>query len=719
MSSADSPILSNLWYRVAGLRPRLLARAKLHRHRYRGELWYLLQDPASGRVHRFTPAARLILAAMDGQRTVDELWQLACRRLGDDAPTQDKIIQLLGQLHGSDLLHTDVPPDALELFERGDRLARSKRRRSWTNPMAVRIPLWDPGRFLDRHVALWRRLWGRAGALAWLAVVAPALLLLPRHWPDLTHNLSDQVLRPDNLLLIALVFPLIKALHELGHATAARAGGGEVHDMGVMLLVLMPVPYVDASSATVLRSRWSRALVGAAGMLVELFIAALAFYLWLAVEPGPVRAVCFNVMLVAGVSTLLFNGNPLLRYDAYYILADLVEMPNLAQQSTRYWGYLFMRYLMRVRDAVSPAVGAGERAWFGFYGVASTVYRFVVTISIALFVGSRFFFFGVILAGWAVAMMAAMPLVRAFQSLNSRPELRERRGMLLAAGGAIAVVLALLAALLPLPYRTQAEGVVWLPEQATLRAGTAGFFGRFEVEPGARVTPGQPLLLNHSPELNAQLRELESRVDELEASYGVEFVNDRARAEIVREQLALEREALERARQRARGLAVAAQADGVFTVLQPADMAGRHYRQGEVLGYVLGEQAPIVRVVVEQSEVDAVALETRAIELRMAEEIGRVIPGRIVRQVPAGGDELPSRALAASGGGRIAADPRDPEGRRTLARIFQIDVEPVEPLGRRPVYGQRVHVRFDHRPEPLAVQWYRSLRRLFLTHFNV
>ena len=357
----DTPIRSSLWYRVADLRPRLVARARLHRHRYRGEVWYLLQDPASGRVHRFVPAARLVLAAMDGRRSVQDLWSLAGRHLGHDAPSQDELIQLLGQLHAADLLRTDVPPDALELFDRGQREARAKRRRSWSNPMALRIPLWDPGRFLDRHVIWWRRLWGRPGAALWLAAVLPALLLLPSRWPELTHNLSDQVLQADNLLLLGMVFPLVKGLHELGHATATRARGGEVHDMGVMLLVLMPVPYVDASSATVLRSRWWRATVGAAGMLVELFIAALAFYLWLAVEPGLVRAVCFNVMLVAGVSTLVFNGNPLLRYDAYYILADLVELPNLAQRAASYWGYLAERYLLRVREAVSPAATRSER----------------------------------------------------------------------------------------------------------------------------------------------------------------------------------------------------------------------------------------------------------------------------------------------------------------------------------------------------------------------
>jgi putative peptide zinc metalloprotease protein len=440
---------------------------------------------------------------------------------------------------------------------------------------------------------------------------------------------------------------------------------------------------------------------------------------WLAVEPGVVRAVCFNVMIVAGVSTLVFNGNPLLRYDAYYILSDLTELPNLAQQSTRYWGYLVEHYVLRVHDAASPAQTGSERAWYGFYGIASTFYRLLVTLAIALFIGAQFFFIGVVLALWAVVMMAVVPVVKAVRHLQGRPSLRERRGAVLAWGGGGLGLLLLLVCFLPLPFRTQAEGVVWLPEQATLRAGANGFFSRFEAAPGSVVKAGQALALSYDPALDAQLRLLEARVAELEASFNSEFVNDRARAEIVREQLALERDSLVRAQERSRGLTVAAGSDGVFTVPQPADMPGRHYRKGEVLGYVLGDVQPVVRVVVEQALVGDVAGATEAVALRLASDLGRVRSGHIVRQVPAGGDEAPSRALVSPGGGRIAADPRDPQGRKTLERIFQIDVAFNDAATVAGAYGQRVYVRFDLRPEPLAAQWYRSLRRLFLHHFNV
>jgi putative peptide zinc metalloprotease protein len=715
----DTPLESSLWYRVGELRPQLVARARLHRHRYRGEIWYLLQDPASGRTHRFTPGARLVIAAMDGRRSVQDLWRLAQRQLGDDAPTQDEVIQLLGQLHAADLLMTDVPPDALELFDRGQREKKAKRRRSWINPMAVRIPLWDPGRFLDRHARWWPRLWGRAAGLLWLAVMLPALVMLPAHWPELTGNLSDRVLQADNLLLIALLFPLIKALHEMGHATATHAAGGEVHDMGLMLLVLMPVPYVDASSANVLRSRWARALIGAAGMLVELFIAALAFYVWLLVEPGLVRALCFNIMLVAGVSALIFNGNPLLRYDAYYILADLVELPNLAAQAARYWGYLIKRHLLRLRDQISPATTRSERWWFAMYGLLSSLYRVFVTIAIALFIGTQFFFIGVALALWAVVMMVAMPLGKALKALAGLPQTQEARGRVYGTLAAAGALLALLVTMVPLPWRTQAEGVVWLPENAMVRAGAPGFLRTLHAEPGSIVQPGALLVRSVDPALDAQVRLLQARMDELQAQHGTEFVSDRAKAEITRQQLEHEQQSLDRALQRAQALLVEAVTAGHFVVPRANDLPGRWLRQGDVIGYVLGDAPPVVRVVLDQASVEAVASSTREVQMRLAGALDVPLAGRILRQVPAGSGQLPSAALSAAGGGRIAADPRDPEGRRTLERVFEIDVAFVTPPAVALPYGQRVYLRFDHPPAPLATQLWRPLRRLFLRHFDV
>ena len=714
----SAPLLSNSWYRVAALKPRLRAHARLHRHRYRGEVWYLLQDPASGRVHRFTPAARTLIAAMDGARSVAEIWDLANRALGERAPTQDQVIQLLGQLHAADLLQSDVTPDIAELFARGEREVKSRRRAAYGNPMALRIPLWDPNAFLERVRPWLDLLWSRWGALVWLAVVLPVLFLVPSHWPELTHNFSDRLLAIDNLVVLYLLFPVIKAFHELGHASATKAGGGEVHDMGLILLVLMPVPYVEASAATAFRSKYRRAMVGAAGMAVETFIAAIAFYLWMLIEPGLVKAMLFNVMVIAGVSTLIFNGNPLLRYDAYYILCDLIEMPNLSARALRYWAYLAERYALGVQEAEGPNASPAEKGWFVFYGLASTAYRILVTVVIALFIASRFFIIGVLLAAWALLAMAVLPVVRALRHVVASPRLRKRRRRAIAVTfGSVGAAL-FLAVALPLPYHSDAEGVVWLADEALVRAGANGFVESFLTEPGSRVATGEAVLRTRDPALEAQLRLSEGKVAELEAAYASEFVADRARAQIVRDKLDGARAALARAEERVGDAIVRVRAGGVFYVPQAGDLPGRYYRKGELLGYVIGDTPPLVRVVVPQDAVDPVRVATDRILVRLAARPGLVLEGRMVRQVPAGEAYLPSRALAAEGGGQIATDPRETSGPKALERMFQFDValQGAPPME---VFGERAYVRFEHKREPLAARWYRDVRRLFLSRFGV
>ncbi|HVB47962.1 MAG TPA: hypothetical protein VNF69_06185 [Burkholderiales bacterium] len=714
----SAPLLSNTWYRAASLRPRLRSHARLYRHRYRGELWYLLQDPASGRVHRFTPAARLLIAAMDGERSVDDLWALANRRLGEAAPTQDEVLQLLGQLHAADLLQSDVTPDVAELFARSEREEKARRQQSFGNPMALRIPLLDPNAFLERIPGIIGLIWSRWGGLVWLAVVVPAVLLVPPHWTELTHDFTDRVLAVNNLLALYLAFPVIKALHELGHATATKAGGGEVHDMGIIFLVLLPVPYVEASAATTFRSKYQRAMVGAAGMAAELFVAALAFYTWLMIQPGLARAVLFNVMLIASVSTLIFNGNPLLRYDAYYILSDLIEIPNLAMRSLRYWGYLIERYVLGVSDAETPQASTGEKAWFVCYGIAASAYRVLVTVVIALFIASRFFIVGVLLAAWGVVAMAVLPVARGIRHLAGSPRLRKhRRRAIAVTSGTVAGLLVFLFAI-PIPYHSEADGVVWLPEQAMVRARENGFVRAFLATPGSRVMRGEPLVHTYDPKLEAQLRMGEARVAELRAEYDKEFVTDQLKAQIVRERLDAGRAALAVARERAEALIVRAQRNGVFVVPQAADIPGRYYRKGELLGYVIGRVRPLARVVVPQDAVDMVRLGTDRVRVRLSDRPGVSFDGRIVRQVPAGESYLPSLALATEGGGDIATDPRATKGPKALERMFQFDValSNAPPLG---LFGERVYVRFDHRKQPLAMQWYRSIRLLFLSRFSV
>jgi putative peptide zinc metalloprotease protein len=157
------------------------------------------------------------------------------------------------------------------------------------------------------------------------------------NWSELTGNLSDRILSTQNLLIAWFSYPVVKALHEWSHALAVKRWGGRVREAGLMFLVFTPVPYVDATDSYGFSGKWQRAAVAAAGILAELALGAIAVYLWWLSEPGLLRAVAYNVILIAGVSTLLVNGNPLMRYDGYFVLSEALEIPNLAQRATKFW----------------------------------------------------------------------------------------------------------------------------------------------------------------------------------------------------------------------------------------------------------------------------------------------------------------------------------------------------------------------------------------------
>jgi putative peptide zinc metalloprotease protein len=714
----SAPFLSSSWYRVAPLRPKLRDNAHVQRHRYRGHAWYVISDRLSARVHRLSPAAYLFVALMDGRRTVDALWSEVVRQSGDGAPTQDDIVQLLAQLHGSDLLQASNSPDSLEVFDRYSRQRRSRITQMLLNPMSLRVPIWDPDAFLERTVSLVRPLFGWFGALLWIAVVVPAVVLAGQHWAELTQNVTDRLLATENLLLLSLVFPVVKVLHELGHGYAAKVFGGAVHELGVMFLMGMPTPYVDASSSSSLRSKYRRALVGAGGMIVECFLAALALYGWVLMEPGAARTVCFNVMAVAGVSTVVFNGNPLMRYDGYYILSDLIEIPNLGARSSRLWTALVDKYAFRVADTRLPVGTRGEFKWFIVYAPAAFIYRMFVQFGIALFLAGQYFIIGVLLALWSVITSVVLPAYKALMYAFASPKLRQVRtraiGLTLGSIGAAAILLFLV----PFPLHTSTEGVIWLPDNAIVRAGTAGFVRRLLVDPGTFVHTGDALIETEEPQLRATVETLQWRVVELQSVLDATRFADRARAEIAGIELASAQSEATREQERAGHLVATSGAEGTFVLTKSEDLPGRFYREGEVLGYVTPRSSNIARIVVPQDDVELVRNRLRSVSAKLAQNVTETYPAKLIREVPAGQNELPSKALGTSGGGTSAVDPSDQKGRKTLQRVFQFDLElPADTPAA--AFGSRVHVRFEHDWEPLGFQWFRRLRQLFLARLNV
>jgi len=705
------------WHSVAELKPRLLPQANVQRMRFRGRPWYVVQDHTGGKVYRLTASAYAFVAGMDGRTTVQALWERANASEVRDACTQPEIVDLLTQLHAADLLQADAMPDSASLMERR-RKKRMDTVRQWLlNPMSLKIPLVNPDRFLARFLPWVGWCFGPWGALLWALMVLPALLLAGEHWHDLTENLSDRVLSGSNLWVMAAVYPVVKLAHELGHGFATKRWGGSVRELGLMFLIFAPVPYVEASSSSAFPSKYRRAVVAAAGMLVELFLAALALHVWLAAEPGILRGVAFNVMVICGVSTLVVNGNPLLRYDGYYILSDLIEMPNLAQRGQAWWTWLMDRHAFGSSDAVRPDETPSEQRWLFFYTPLAWCYRTFVTLSVIFVVANKYFFVGALMALWSAWGLLGAPLRKAWKHLSSAGSLhRVRQRAFRRTFGTLAVV-GIVALCVPLPMYSRALGVVWLPDQAMLHAGGNGFFVRWLVPPGSAVHKGQPVYMLENPQLRAEVAVNRAKRDEAQARYDAEHFNDPTKAAPLARQLDEANDTLARSETRLARLVGFAGGDGALVVATAQDMPGHYYKQGELLGYVLQERQLIVRTVVQQDDVDLVHSRLSGVALRLAGSPGDAWASRVSREFPGGVDELPTAALGLNAGGTVATNPNDSNGVKTLQRVFVVDL--ALPGDVRPRFGERVHVRFEHGHEPLAWQGLRRLRQVFLSHFDV
>jgi putative peptide zinc metalloprotease protein len=714
----STSLFSNAWYRVADLTPRLRAHTAVHRQVFRGKTWYVLQDHQTGRFHRLSPIANLMLCLMDGRRTMRDIWEAAGRKSKDDPPTQDETIRLLAQLHSADLLQGEIPPDFDEMAERSEKAGQRRLMQRFRNPLALRVPLFDPDRLLDFALPLVRPLFTVFGFLGWLALVLTGLTLAILHWPELTSDVADRVLATENVALIMCVYPVVKSLHELGHAFATKVWGGEVHEVGVMLLVFIPVLYVDASASAAFRQKHRRIVVGAAGILVEMALASLAIIVWIHGSPGLGRTIAFNVILIGGVSTLLFNGNPLLRFDGYYIFSDLIEIPNLATRANTYFFYVIQKHLFKIDGIDNPLADRSEAKWLITYALLSFAYRMLVSIGIALFLAARMLAVGLLMAFWAIGMIAIMPIFKGLKFLATGPRLRGRRRRAFAVVGGLAAAAWIILFMIPLPYATVAEGVVIVPDQAEVRAKTEGFVDKVLTIPGSTVAKQQPLVVLEDPTLDAQVAVIAAQLEEARQRLDGVRQLDRVQAEMFEDQAAHLADKLKTFRTRRQNLTVVAEQPGQFVMAGAGDLPGRFVKRGDLLGYVIPNNNVVVRTVAPQSDVDLIHQRTTRVEAHVVEDLARPIAARILREVPAAQQDVPSLALTTRGGGSIALDPSKTQRPQALFSLFQLDIELLDPLRMR-TQGSRVYVRFVHGDEAIAWRALRSLRLFFLGQFRV
>ena len=722
---AKRATFSEHWYRVAELRMRLVPAVRTHKQYFRDKSWHIVQSPMNQEFFRLDDAGYAFIALLNGERTVSEAWHLAIERFGDEAPTQGEAIQLLGRLYLSNLVQGDIPPDAENLFGRFHKRRKREIQTAAASFLFPRFHLWDPDSFLNRWIGLVGWIFTWKGMLIWLVLIGLGLHALADKGDELFDQ-SAGVLSPGNLPLLYVAFVVSKLVHELAHGFACKALGrqegeaGQVHDIGIMLLILTPAPYVDATSSWAFRNKWRRIMVGAAGMWAELALASVAAMVWASTGVGnTIHAIAYNMMFVASVSTVLFNGNPLLRYDAYYIMCDLLEMPNLATRAQQYVYYLVKRYVWGVKGVTHSATGAGEKLFFLFYFLAANVYRVFLFGGILLTVASLFFFVGAVLALLSLFMWLCVPVFKLLRYLFTSGELARGRFRALFTTLAFFGCIAYAAGTMPVPDRFRIEGVAESDDDVGVHAASNGFL-REALPSNTMARAGETVVaVLENPALESQWEALTAREKEILARQRLAEANDPSEAQAMRELLAAVREELARVEHLRRELRVRPEKDGMWVAPRLQNFIGMYIEHGQRLGEVLSLKSVHIRSF--PGQVEGVNLITEAlpeVELRVKGRPDLGASGVIREILPAGRKELPTPALGFPAGGETQVDSEDPRGSTTAEHVFEIKID-LDRADWQLLPGQVVVIRFSTPEKTIFEQGVRAVRQILQRRFHV
>ena len=485
--------------RVIGLKKRV--DLIFTRHKYQGREYNVVKDPLNLKYYRFEDEEFDLFTMLDGTKSADEIKRVFEERYAPQKISLAELQQFIGMLFSNSLLVSNAPGQGHQLNKRGYENKKKKRLASLSNVLAIRFKGFDPDRilnWLDRWVGWFFTI--PALLVCSLICLAAAVLVIVQ-FDVFTSKLPSfhQFFAGENWIWIFLILGCTKVLHEFGHGLSCKRFGGECHEMGVMLLVFTPCLYCNVSDSWMLPSKWKRAAIGAAGMYIEVVLASICTFIWWFSEPGMLNYVCLNIMFVSSVSTVLFNANPLLRYDGYYILSDLLEIPNLRQKAQSILRRKMGKWFLGLPEHHDPFLPQRNQWLFALYTVAAAAYRWVIALAIFWFLYNLLEPYGLKIIGQAVALMAiwglvGQPLVQLakFFYVPGRLEKVKKSRAIVSGGILVAIVAGIL--FVPLPYQISCPFYIESDSAVNVDVPYPGMITAVHVEPGEGVPVNYPLI---------------------------------------------------------------------------------------------------------------------------------------------------------------------------------------------------------------------------------
>src|SRR5436190_16892567 len=514
---AESLISSTSRPLTLRMRPDLNAR----RHRYHGRTFWVVKEPVGLNYFRFHDEEFAILCMLDGRSSLDDIKEEFETQFTPQKITYHDMLQFVGMLHRSGLVISESTGQGHQLVKRRNEKKWRELMGKLSNVFALRFRGVDPERFLNwlyRYTG-WFFRWPTVVFVLCLALAALSLVAV--NFEDFHRKLPafHQFFGPKNWFYLGITMATVKVLHEFGHGLSCKHFGGECHELGAMMLVFTPALYCNVSDSWMLPNKWHRASIGAAGMYMELFLASIATFMWWFSSPGLFNHIMLSVMFICSVSTVVFNGNPLLRFDGYYILMDILEIPNLRQKATEVLKRYVLEYCLGIEQQENPFLPQGNRWAFAAYTFAAVIYRWIVVFSIMFFLNKVFEPYGLKIIGQLIAIsglvgLVVQPLWAAYKFFSTPGRMNKVKKERMIASAVVVACLLGFVLFVKLPFSVKCNFEVQAHDAAQVFANVQGQVVRIEKKPGDFVKEGEVIMELENMQLRYELANMKGQLEE-------------------------------------------------------------------------------------------------------------------------------------------------------------------------------------------------------------
>lgn len=626
---------------------------------------FIVEDTTRHLFYRIGLEEYLLLTHLQHAQSMEDL--LARVAADTDVVLSEEQVQtVLGWLASRQLLQSDGS-DMLSSMLHQDKQMQSMRRLNRMNLISFKIPLGNPDPVLNKIAPKLSWLTGPVSGFLWVVTALLALAVLFTHWQEFNAQTAG-IFGASNLLLIWLIWLGLKIFHELFHALVCYRYGGRVYEAGILFILFIPLTYVDATTSWRFSSRWQRIHVALAGIIFELGIAWLALLVWYRTPETASGFIAHRTVLVAGISSLLFNGNPLMRFDGYYVLSDLVGIPNLYQLGVQSmkdsWAYIFL-------NIKAPQLSCSHPLFVQIYGVLVFIWRILVLASLGYMASKLMGGLGILVTLIALLLWISTPIATyiARWPLYRQKNQNVARDLFIR-GTVIFCVVALLFTTLSWQESIRAPAVVVYKQQIRVKSGTSGFVRKILVHHGDRVEKGQTLMVLEDPVRDTALHDVELELEKNRIKSRVAYNSHRLpEMQMLRREKKALLSKFKQEQEQYAALTVRAPAGGEIIASGLDKLSATFLRKGdEILWIVNPGQKQLIASVSQDESIWLRGLVGQEVTVDMRESGLGLFQARVDRITPTASTRVINPGLAARYGGPIDVIQRTVSSREDSTR---------------------------------------------------